>query len=50
MKKRISFTSVAMLLQFTDFIFNKLKDYNLENRFKIQSNNNTLQVEKTTMR
>jgi len=34
----------------TDFIYNKLKDYNLENTFKIQSNNNTLQVEITTMR
>jgi len=34
----------------TDFIYNKLKDYSLENTFKIQSNNNTLQVEITTMR
>jgi len=34
----------------TDFIFNKLKDYKLENTFKIQSNSNTLQVEITTMR
>jgi len=34
----------------TDFIYNKLKDYNLENTFKIQSNYNTLQVEITTMR
>jgi len=34
----------------TDFIYNKLKDYTLENTFKIQSNNNTLQVEITTMR
>jgi len=33
-----------------DFIYNKLKDYNLENTFKNQSNNNTLQVEITTMR
>jgi len=31
----------------TDFIYNKLKD--LENTFKIQSINNTLQVEITTM-
>jgi len=34
----------------TDFICNKVKDYNLQNTFKIQSNNNTLQVEITTMR
>jgi len=34
----------------TDFIYNKLKLHNLENTFKIQSNNNTLQVEITTMR
>jgi len=34
----------------TDFIYNKLKDYYLKNTFKIQSNNNTLQVEITTMR
>jgi len=34
----------------SDFIYNKLKDYNLENTFKVQSNNNTLQVEITTMR
>jgi len=34
----------------TDFIYNKLKDYNLENTFKIQSYNNTLQVEITTIR
>jgi len=34
----------------TDFIYNKLKNYKLENTFKVQSNNNTLQVEITTMR
>jgi len=34
----------------TDFIYNKLKDYNLENTFKIQSNNYTLEVEICTMR
>jgi len=27
----------------TDLIYNKLKVYNLENTFKIKSNNNTLQ-------
>jgi len=32
------------------FTINKNKDYNLEKTFKIQSNNNTLQVEITTMR
>jgi len=34
----------------TDFIYNKLKNYKLENTFKVQSNNNTLHVEITTMR
>jgi len=34
----------------TDFIYNKLKDYNHEKTFKIQSNKNKLQVEITTMR
>jgi len=34
----------------TDFIYNKLKDCYLEHTFKIQSNNNTLQVEIITMR
>jgi len=32
----------------TDFIYNKLQDYNLEKTFKIQCNNNTFQVEITT--
>jgi len=45
MKKIISFRSVTMLLQLqfqyelndiADFIYNKLKDYNLENTFKIK--------------
>jgi len=58
MKKITSSTSVTSTIptgsyemnDITDFIYNKLKDYNLENTFKIQSNNNTLQVEITTMR
>jgi len=33
----------------TDLVYNKLKHYNLENTFKIQSYNNTLQVKITTM-
>jgi len=58
MKKITSSTSVTRLLQtgsyelndITDFIYNKLKDYNLKNTSKIQSNNNSLQVEITTLR